>query len=85
LLLPVYLQNMPDNAYFNTLGVGKAQLTLGVMGMVLGGNVRVGLEDCIYYRKGELAKSNAQFVARMVRIARELHKEPCTPARPVSC
>ena len=47
--------------------------------MILGGNVRVGLEDNIYYKKGELAKSNAQLVARIVRIARELGKEPCTP------
>jgi 3-keto-5-aminohexanoate cleavage enzyme len=80
MLFPVYLQHMPDNAYFNTLGVGKAQLSLGVMGMILGGNVRVGLEDNIYYKKGELAKSNAQLVARIVKIAREMGKEPCTPA-----
>ncbi len=80
MLFPLYLQNMPDNAYFNTLGVGKAQLSLGVMGMILGGNVRVGLEDNVYYKKGELAKSNMQLVARMVRMARELGKEPCTPA-----
>lgn len=79
LLFPTYLQFIPRDAYFNTLGVGKAQLTLGTLGMILGGNVRVGLEDNIYYKKGELAKSNAQLVARMVRVARELGKEPCTP------
>ena len=50
------------------------------MGVILGGCVRVGMEDNIYYRKGELAKSNAQLVARIVRIARELGKEPATPA-----
>jgi 3-keto-5-aminohexanoate cleavage enzyme len=74
-----YLQYLPENAYFNALGVGKAQLSLGIMGMVLGGNARAGMEDNIYYKRGELAKSNAQLVARMVRIARELGKEPCTP------
>jgi len=79
LYLHTYLEYLPDNAYFNVLGVGKMQLTLGAMGMILGGNVRVGLEDNLYYKKGELAKSNAQLVARMVRIARELGKEPCTP------
>ena len=47
--------------------------------MIFGGNVRVGLEDNLYFQKGELATSNAQLVARMVRIARELGKEPCTP------
>jgi 3-keto-5-aminohexanoate cleavage enzyme len=79
LLFQTYLEYIPQDAYFNTLGVGKAQLTLGTLGMILGGNVRVGLEDNIYYKKGELAKSNAQLVARMVRVARELGKEPCTP------
>jgi 3-keto-5-aminohexanoate cleavage enzyme len=74
-----YLQYLPDQSYFNTLGVGRAQLSLGTLGMILGGNVRVGLEDNIYYKKGELASSNAQLVARIVRIARELGKEPCTP------
>jgi 3-keto-5-aminohexanoate cleavage enzyme len=74
-----YLQYIPEDAYFNTLGVGKAQTSLGTLGMILGGNVRVGLEDNLYYKKGELAKSNAQLVARIVRIARELGKEPCTP------
>jgi 3-keto-5-aminohexanoate cleavage enzyme len=48
------------------------------MAMILGGCVRVGLEDNLYYRKGELA-TNAQLVARAVRIARELGKEPATP------
>lgn len=79
LLFPTYLQFIPEDAYYNTLGVGRTQLTLATMGMILGGNVRVGLEDNIYYRKGELAKSNAQLVSRMVRVARELGKEPCTP------
>jgi len=79
MFLPTYLHYIPEDAYFNALGVGRAQLSLGMMGMILGGNVRVGLEDNLYYKKGELAKSNAQLVARMVRIARELGKEPCTP------
>jgi 3-keto-5-aminohexanoate cleavage enzyme len=46
--------------------------------MIQGGCVRVGLEDNIYYSRGELA-TNAQLVARTVRIARELGKEPATP------
>jgi len=74
-----YLQNLPDDTMFNTLGVGAIQASLGTMGMIHGGAVRVGLEDNIYYAKGELAKSNAQLVARIVRIARELGKEPATP------
>ena len=69
---------LPADAYFNCTAVGTAQLPLSTMAMVLGGCIRVGLEDNIYYRKGELA-SNAQLVARAVRIARELGKEPATP------
>lgn len=79
MFLPTYLQYVPPEAFFTTLGVGRIQLDLGILGMVLGGNVRVGLEDNIYYKKGELASSNAQLVARIVRVARELGKEPCTP------
>ena len=59
--------------------MGAAQTYVATLGMIFGGNVRVGLEDNIYYRKGELATSNAQLVARIVRVARELGKEPATP------
>jgi 3-keto-5-aminohexanoate cleavage enzyme len=72
-------RQLPEGVMFNCTGVGSAQTTLGTMSMLLGGNVRVGLEDNIYYAKGQLAESNAQLVARMVRIARELGKEPATP------
>jgi 3-keto-5-aminohexanoate cleavage enzyme len=79
MFLPTYLHYLPEDTVWTTLGVGRAQTNLGVMGMILGGNVRVGLEDNIYYGKGELARSNAQLVGRIVRIARELGKEPCSP------
>ena len=69
---------LPADAIFNCTPVGPAQLPLTTMAMILGGCVRVGLEDNIFYRKGELA-TNAQLVARTVRIARELGKEPATP------
>ena len=69
---------LPEDAVFNCTAVGPAQLPITTMAMLLGGCVRVGLEDNIYYRKGELA-TNAQLVARTVRIARELGKEPATP------
>ncbi|MBU2518080.1 MAG: 3-keto-5-aminohexanoate cleavage protein [Proteobacteria bacterium] len=74
------VQNLPPDSIFNCTGVGSAQTPLATMAMILGGCVRVGLEDNVYYRKGELAQSNAQLVARVVRIARELGKEPATPA-----
>ncbi|MDD4479360.1 MAG: 3-keto-5-aminohexanoate cleavage protein [Mesotoga sp.] len=45
----------------------------------MGGHVRVGFEDNIYYRKGELATSNAQLVERIARIAREYGREIASP------
>lgn len=80
---PKYLNSLidflPEGTIFNVTAVGPAQLPLTTMGIMLGGCIRVGMEDNIYYRKGELVKNNAQFVARAVRIARELDKEPATP------
>lgn len=72
-------QFLPEQSYFNTTATGAAQLPLTTMGMVMGGCARVGLEDNIYYRRGELAASNAQLVERTVRIARELQLDPATP------
>ena len=46
----------------------------------MGGNARVGLEDNLYLEKGRLAKSNAEQVAKIIRIARELGIEPATPS-----
>ena len=47
---------------------------------MMGGNARVGLEDNLYLERGRVAKSNAEQVAKIVRIARELGIEPATPA-----
>ncbi len=69
---------LPDDALFNCTAIGPAQLPITIMAMIMGGCVRVGLEDNIFYSKGKLA-TNAQLVARTVRIARELGKEPATP------
>jgi 3-keto-5-aminohexanoate cleavage enzyme len=72
-------QFLPDNCYFNTTATSAAQLPVTTMGMILGGAIRVGLEDNIYYSRGAIATSNAQLVERSVRIARELNIEPATP------
>jgi 3-keto-5-aminohexanoate cleavage enzyme len=50
-----------------------------MIAMAMGGHVRVGLEDNIYYSKGVLAKSNATLVERVVRIANEFGREVATP------
>jgi 3-keto-5-aminohexanoate cleavage enzyme len=48
------------------------------MAIAMGGNVRTGLEDTVYYRKGEPVESNAQLVERVVRLAHELGRKPAT-------
>lgn len=73
------VQSLPADTIFNCTGVGSMQTPIAAMGMLLGGCCRVGMEDNLYYAKGQLAESNAQLVARIVRIARELGKEPATP------
>jgi 3-keto-5-aminohexanoate cleavage enzyme len=75
------IDNLPDGALFNTLGFGRHQLPLTTMGILLGGHVRVGLEDNVYYRRGELADSNAQLVERTARIAEELGRPVATPSQ----
>ncbi len=59
-------------------GIGRWQLPMATLAIVMGGNVRVGLEDNLHYRKGELA-TNEQLVARIVRIAAEVGRPVATP------
>jgi len=70
---------MPKGTIINCAAVGKDQLPLTTLSVLMGGHARVGLEDNVYYGKGDLA-TNARLVARTVRIIRELGKEPATPA-----
>ncbi len=74
-----YLDLLPEGAMFSVLGIMDAELKVGVLSILLGGHVRVGFEDNIHYQKGVLAKSNAELVARIVRISRELGREIATP------
>ena len=64
---------------WSVLAAGRHQTRLVTMGAILGGNVRVGLEDSVYLAKGVLAESNAQQVEKMVRILGELSLEIATP------
>ena len=64
---------------WSILGAGRHQFNLITMGAIMGGNVRTGMEDNVYLGKGELAQSNADLVAKTVRILRELSLEPATP------
>jgi uncharacterized protein (DUF849 family) len=68
-----------DAYRFSVLAAGKHQLRLVTLGAILGGNVRVGLEDSLFIARGEMAQSNAQQVAKIRRILEELSLEPATP------
>jgi 3,5-dioxohexanoate:acetyl-CoA acetone transferase len=68
-----------DAYQWSILGAGRHQINLVTMGAIMGGNVRVGLEDNIYLGKGELAKNNAELVAKTARILGELSLEIATP------
>ncbi|WP_300337084.1 3-keto-5-aminohexanoate cleavage protein [Accumulibacter sp.] len=70
---------LPPRATWTVAGIGPAQLPLAVMAIVLGGHVRVGFEDNVFFRKGELATSNAQLVARIARVSREMERPVATP------
>jgi 3-keto-5-aminohexanoate cleavage enzyme len=63
---------------WQVIGIGRHQFTLGAMGILLGGNIRVGLEDNVYLFKGVLARSNAELVERAARIIKELGFEVAT-------
>jgi 3-keto-5-aminohexanoate cleavage enzyme len=73
------IDNLPENTEWQCLAVGPYQLPLTTMGIILGGHIRVGMEDNVYYRKGELAESNEQLVRRTIRIADELERTVATP------
>jgi 3-keto-5-aminohexanoate cleavage enzyme len=75
------IADLPDGVLFNTLGFGRHQLPFAAMGILFGGHVRVGLEDNVYFRRGELAESNAQLVRRVVRLADELERPVATPSQ----
>ncbi|MFB6123342.1 MAG: 3-keto-5-aminohexanoate cleavage protein [Haloferacaceae archaeon] len=78
--LVTLVENLPEGVEFNVLGFGRHQLPLTTMGLLLGGHARVGLEDNLYYRAGELAESNAQLVERTVGLAESLGRPVATPS-----
>ena len=61
-----------DAYYWSVLGAGRAQMQVAAQAAVMGGNVRVGLEDSLWIGRGQLAKSNAEQVAKAKRMLEEL-------------
>lgn len=74
----VYLKNMiPAASTWSVAAIGRAQLPMNIHAILMGGHVRVGLEDNIYFNKGKLT-SNEQLVERIVRLSREFGREVAT-------
>ena len=71
-------RQLPQDATFSVAGVGREQLNMTTAAIMLGGHVRVGLEDNIYYAKGKLA-ANEEFVARTRKMAELLQREVASP------
>jgi len=75
----VCLKNsVPPDSTWSVAAIGRTQLGMNVHAILMGGHVRVGLEDNIYYRKGQLA-TNEQLVERVVRLSRELGRDIASP------
>ncbi len=69
---------LPSNAHWSAMAISRQQAPLTTMAMIMGGSVRVGFEDNIYLYKGVLADSNARFIERVVKIAKEIGREVAT-------
>jgi 3-keto-5-aminohexanoate cleavage enzyme len=70
---------LPVGSTWTVSGIGRFETPLAAAAIAMGGHVRVGFEDNIYYRNGELAVSNGQLVARIARLAHELGREVADP------
>jgi 3-keto-5-aminohexanoate cleavage enzyme len=68
-----------EDVVWTAMGIGRHQFPVAVLSMINGGHVRVGFEDNIYLARGVLAKSNAELVAKAVRLAKDLGREIAGP------
>jgi 3-keto-5-aminohexanoate cleavage enzyme len=74
------VRSLPAESTWSVAGIGRHETTLGTLALAMDGHVRVGFEDNIFYRRGQLAQSNAELVSRIVRIAQELDRPVATPS-----
>jgi 3-keto-5-aminohexanoate cleavage enzyme len=74
------IESTPSAYNWQVIGIGRHQIPLGIAGVLLGGNLRVGFEDNVYLSKGILARSNAEIVEKAARIIRELGLEVASVA-----
>lgn len=73
------LDLIPPTSTWTVSGIGRHQLSMNMLGILLGGHVRTGFEDNIYYRKGILSKGNAPLVDRLVNLAESLDRSVASP------
>lgn len=76
--LVTMVDSLPPGATWSVAGIGRHEFPMAAMAIVMGGHVRVGLEDNIYIEKGVLARSNAELVEKVVRLAKELGRPVAT-------
>ena len=72
------VDDLPEGCTWSVAGIGRQQLPMALAAIAMGGHVRVGLEDNLYYSKGRLAR-NEELVARVARIAEEAGRPVATP------
>ncbi len=77
--LMYFVDMLPAEAMFSTMGIGASETPAVIQSMLLGGHARVGFEDNLMYSRGVLARSNAELVARVARIGKELGRAVATP------
>jgi len=79
LFLVDYARRQIGDFIFSVCVAGRTQFPICTQSLIIGGNCRVGLEDNLYLERGVMAKSNAEQVTKMIRIAKEFGVEPATP------
>jgi 3-keto-5-aminohexanoate cleavage enzyme len=72
------VDDLPEGCTWSVAGIGKGQLPMAMAAIAMGGHVRVGLEDNLYYSRGRLAR-NEELVARVARLAQEAGRRIATP------
>lgn len=73
------LEHIPEESAWSVIGIGKSHLPMSLMALIMGGHIRVGMEDNVYYERGVFAKNNAVFVERIARFAKEYGREVASP------
>ena len=68
-------ESLPAGVTWSIFGVAATQFPMVAMGVLLGGHVRVGFEDNLYLKRGQLAKNNAELVKHTAGIIRSLNKD----------